>query len=92
MIVETLGSVAVGLALAWLALHRLAHRLPHRSLVLSTGGVGGAFGAFVTHTSLGPGHVTLTLLGAVAFTAALLSLLLRPARRRRPHPRSASAA
>ncbi|MBM7173593.1 hypothetical protein JQK87_35460 [Streptomyces sp. G44] len=80
MILEALGSTLLGLALAWAASHRLAHRLPARSLVLSTGPVGALVGAFITHMALGPGHALAVLLGAVTVSAALLSLLLRPTR------------
>ncbi|MFF7452305.1 MULTISPECIES: hypothetical protein [unclassified Streptomyces] len=81
MLLEALGSALLGLALAALAAHRLGHRLPTRSLVLATGVAGALFGAFVTHTSLGPGSILLNLIGAIVFSAASLSLLLRPARR-----------
>ncbi|MGW0531727.1 hypothetical protein [Streptomyces sp. NPDC003032] len=78
MILEALGSVLLGLALAWATAHRLAHRLPARSLVLSTGPAGALIGAFITHMALGPGHAPATLLGAVAVSVSLLSLLIRP--------------
>ncbi|MFC7304999.1 hypothetical protein ACFQVC_12305 [Streptomyces monticola] len=78
MILEALGSALLGLALAWAAAHRLGHRLPNRNLVLATGVTGGLFGAFITHSALGPGHVLATLFGAVVLAAALLSLLVRP--------------
>ncbi|WP_447039814.1 hypothetical protein [Streptomyces sp. DSM 118878] len=78
MILEALGSTLLGLALALATAHRLGHRLPARSLVLATGPVGALVGAFITHMALGPGHVVATLLGAVAVSVALLSLLLRP--------------
>jgi hypothetical protein len=81
MFLEALGSALLGLALAWAAAHRLPHRLPVRSLVLSTGVAGGLFGAFLTHTALGAGHFLAILFGAAAVSAALLSLLLRPAKR-----------
>ncbi|MER5471713.1 hypothetical protein ABZX90_15705 [Streptomyces sp. NPDC002935] len=89
MFLEVLGSALVGLALAWAAAYRLPHRLPARSLVLSTGVAGALFGAFLTHTALGSGHFLVILLGAVAVSAALLSLLLRPEERFRR--RSATA-
>ncbi|WP_149184277.1 hypothetical protein [Streptomyces sp. TRM49041] len=79
---EALGSVLLGLALSWAALHRLADRLPPRRTVLATGVLGALFGALVTHAALGPGFVLGTLLGAVAICAVLLSLLIRPAGRR----------
>ncbi|WP_129287163.1 hypothetical protein [Streptomyces sp. GZWMJZ-114] len=78
MIVEALGAGVLGLVLAAVALRRLPGRLPHQALVYATGGVGGLFGAFVAHSSLGPGHRPLSLLAATAVTAALLSLLPRP--------------
>jgi hypothetical protein len=88
MIVDALGAALLGLVLAAVALHRLPGRLPHRALVYATGGVGGLFGAFVAHSSLGPGHRPLALLAATAVTAVLLSLLPRPASpARRPHAR-----
>jgi hypothetical protein len=81
MFLEALGSALLGFALAWGAAYRLPHRLPSRSLVLSTGVAGALFGAFLTHTALGSGHFLVILLGAAAVAAALLSLLLRPEER-----------
>ncbi|WP_369249031.1 hypothetical protein [Streptomyces sp. R41] len=89
MFLEALGSAMLGLALAWASAYRLPHRLPARSLVLSTGVAGALFGAFLTHTALGAGHFLVILLGAAAVSAALLSLLLRPEERFRR--RSATA-
>ncbi|AYN39563.1 hypothetical protein D9753_12250 [Streptomyces dangxiongensis] len=89
MILEALGSAALGLILAWAAAHRLGHRLPTRPLVYSTGVAGALFGDFVTHTALGPGAGLLSLLGAAIIAVASLSLLLRPAGRL--HRRSATA-
>ncbi|MEU6535471.1 hypothetical protein [Streptomyces sp. NPDC047000] len=83
MIVEVLGSAVLGLVLAWAALHRLAHRLPARVLVFSTGVAGALFGDFVTRSALGSGGVLAGLLGAAVVSAASLSLLLRPAGRLR---------
>ncbi|GGX56761.1 hypothetical protein [Streptomyces minutiscleroticus] len=83
MVLEALGSAILGAILAWAAHRRLAHRLPDRRLVLSTGVVGALFGAFLTHSALGPGHLPLILIGAVAVGAASLSLLLRPVGRLR---------
>lgn len=79
---EALGSVVLGLALAWAALHWLADRLPSRSAVLVTGVLGALFGALVTHSALGPGQLPGTLAGAAAISAVLLSLLIKPASRR----------
>ena len=89
MFLEALGSALLGLALAWAAAYRLPHRLPSRSLVLSTGVAGALFGAFLPHSALGSGQLLAILLGAVAVSAALLSLLLRPEERFRR--RSATA-
>ncbi|MFJ9537883.1 hypothetical protein ACIRPX_11550 [Streptomyces sp. NPDC101225] len=83
LLIEALGSVLLGLALGWAASHRLAHRLPARSLVLATGVAGALFGAFVTHSAFDPGNVLLNLLGAAIVSAASLSLLVRPAGRLR---------
>ncbi|WP_128976135.1 hypothetical protein [Streptomyces roseicoloratus] len=82
MFLEALGAALLGFALAWAAVHRLPDRLPARIVVLTTGALGGVFGALVTHGALGPGHFLATLIGAVAVAAVLLSLLLRPASRR----------
>ncbi|MFJ9039424.1 hypothetical protein ACIRF8_22845 [Streptomyces sp. NPDC102406] len=79
MLLESLGSALLGLALAWAAGVRMPHRLPSRTLVLPTGVAGALFGAFVTHSALGPGHALATLGGALVMSVALLSLLLRPA-------------
>ncbi|GHF63375.1 hypothetical protein GCM10018783_35800 [Streptomyces griseosporeus] len=83
MILEALGSAVLGLVLSWAALHRLAHRLPARPLVLATGVAGALFGDFVTHSALGPGNAALSLVGAAIVSSASLSLLLRPAGRLR---------
>ncbi|WP_415951101.1 hypothetical protein [Streptomyces sp. KLOTTS4A1] len=78
MFLEAIAAVLLGLALALLAGRRLAHRLPSRSLVLATGASGALFGALLTHSALGAGHVAATLGGAVAVAVASLSLLVRP--------------
>ncbi|MBO0515569.1 hypothetical protein [Streptomyces beijiangensis] len=83
MFLEAVGSVLLGFALSWTAAHRLSDRLPARRTVLVTGPVGALFGAFLTHSALGPGHVLATLFGAVVVATVLLSLLLRPAGRLR---------
>ncbi|MDI3416988.1 hypothetical protein [Streptomyces luteolus] len=90
MIWETLGSVLLGLALAWAADHRLAHRLPARNLVFATGVASALLGAFITHSALGSGYVLATLFGAATLATALLSLLLRPQPRRTARPTSAA--
>jgi hypothetical protein len=90
MILETLGSAMLGLALAWAAVYRLPHRLPARTLVLPTGIAGALFGAFLTHSALGTSHVLVILIGAAAISAASISLLLRPEERFRRR-RSATA-
>ncbi|MCX4819218.1 hypothetical protein OG883_04720 [Streptomyces sp. NBC_01142] len=82
MMWETLGSVLLGLALSWAAARHLPDRLPARRVVFTTGPVGALFGAYVTQAALGPGNVLVTLAGAVAIGAVLLSLLIRPSPRR----------
>ncbi|MDT9701763.1 hypothetical protein [Streptomyces sp. P17] len=82
MLLEALSSAILGLALSWAAAHRLPHRLPARTLVLSTGVAGALFGAFITHTALDLGNLFLILAGAAAVSVASLSLLLRPSGRR----------
>ncbi|MET7857250.1 hypothetical protein ABZS81_08480 [Streptomyces sp. NPDC005318] len=82
MIWESLGSVVLGLALSWVALRSLSGRLPARRTVFATGALGALFGAYLTHSVLGPGHVPATLIGAVLIAAVTLSLLLRPRSRR----------
>lgn len=89
MILEPLGSVVLGLALAWVALHSLPDRLPSRRAVLTTGALGALFGAFLMHSVLGPGHLVATLIGAVLIGGVTLSLLVRP--RSRHLSRSAAA-
>ncbi|KOU06693.1 MULTISPECIES: hypothetical protein [Streptomyces] len=81
MLLEAFSAAILGFALAWAAAHRLPHRLPARLLVLPTGVAGALFGAFVTHTALGAGGLVAVLLGSATFSAASLSLLLRPAGR-----------
>ncbi|PZH00713.1 hypothetical protein C1I97_22860 [Streptomyces sp. NTH33] len=83
MFLEALGSALIGLLLGWTAFHRLAHRLPSRRLVQSTGVAGALLGAFVTHSALGSGSLVPALLGAVVVSVASLSLLVRPAGRLR---------
>ncbi|MFD8687055.1 hypothetical protein [Streptomyces sp. NPDC059651] len=82
MILETLGSVVLGLALSLAALRTLAPRLPSRRAVLGTGALGALFGAWLTHSVLGSGHAAATLVGSVLISAVTLSLLLRPRNRR----------
>jgi len=89
MLLEALGSAVLGLALAWVSALRLPHRLPARAMVLPTGVAGALFGAFLTHSALGSAGLLVTLVGALAVSAASLSLLLRPAERFRR--RSATA-
>lgn len=78
MILEPLGSVLLGLGLAWLALRSLSDRLPSRRTVLTTGALGGLFGAYLMHSVLGPGHVVAALIGSALIGAVTLSLLIRP--------------
>ncbi|MEV5430183.1 hypothetical protein [Streptomyces sp. NPDC052701] len=89
MLLEALSSAILGLALAWAAAHRLPHRLPARALVLSTGGAGALFGAFVMHSALDAVGLPVILLGAAVVSVASLSLLLRPSGRLRRHSAAA---
>jgi hypothetical protein len=78
VILEFLGSVVLGVALAWLALRSLPQRLPSGRTVFAAGALGALFGAFLMHSVLGPGHTVATLVGAVSVGAVTLSLLIRP--------------
>ncbi|TGB13282.1 hypothetical protein E4099_10290 [Streptomyces palmae] len=75
---EALGSAVIGFVLAYAAMRRLPRRLPARPLVLSTGPAAALLGTLLTHAVLGPGHTAATLVGAIGFTVAILSLLIRP--------------
>ncbi|MCQ4080229.1 hypothetical protein NGB36_06370 [Streptomyces sp. RB6PN25] len=88
MIWEALGSALVGLAAAWAALRWLPRRFPSRTMVLATGPSAGLVGGLITRIILGPGHIPVTLVAALAVGAAILSLLVRaPAPRRSRTPR-----
>jgi hypothetical protein len=78
MILEALGSVLIGLAIAYAGIRRLPGRLPARPVVLVTGAVAALLGGLITYTVIGGGHPLATLLGALFVGAALLSLLIRP--------------
>ncbi|WP_433402978.1 hypothetical protein [Streptomyces sp. CA-146814] len=82
MIWESFGAAVLGLVLAWAAVRSLADRLPSARAVYLTGALGAVFGAFLTHSALGPGHGVATLIGAVFVGAVTLSLLIRPRGRR----------
>ncbi|MFE3324854.1 hypothetical protein [Streptomyces sp. NPDC059176] len=82
MILEALGSVLLGCAMAWAAARRFPDRLPATRLVYATGALGALFGAGLTNAALGPGHALGTLIGALAVGAVTLSLLVRPTPRR----------
>ncbi|GGZ42629.1 hypothetical protein GCM10010387_41210 [Streptomyces inusitatus] len=83
MLLEVLGSVLLGLGLAWAAHRQFSARLPARRAVFLAGPIGALFGAWVTHLALGPGQLLGTLVGALLIGAVLLSLLLRPPARLR---------
>ncbi|MFJ8859939.1 hypothetical protein ACIRD8_16070 [Streptomyces sp. NPDC102451] len=89
MLWESISSVVLGLALSWVVLRSLSGRLPSARVVFVTGGLGALFGAYLTQSTVGSGHVLATLTGAVLVGAVTLSLLIRP-RGRRP-VRSAAA-
>ncbi|MGW4232285.1 hypothetical protein ACWEF9_23855 [Streptomyces sp. NPDC004980] len=78
MLWESISSVVLGLALSWVALRTLPGRLPSHRTVLVTGTLGALFGAYLTHSTLGSGHVMATPTGALLVGAVTLSLLIRP--------------
>ncbi|MEU0163733.1 hypothetical protein ABZ154_34390 [Streptomyces sp. NPDC006261] len=82
MIWESFGAAVLGLALSWAAVRSLPGRLPSTRAVCLTGALGALFGAFLTHSALGPGHGVATLIGAVSVGSVTLSLLIRPRGRR----------
>ncbi|MBB5936789.1 hypothetical protein [Streptomyces zagrosensis] len=82
MVLEALGSVLIGLVVAFAALRWLPRRLPAAQLVLSTGPGAALFGALLGHSVLGAGHSTATLAAALIMAVALLSLLVRRPTRR----------
>ncbi|MGD9482464.1 hypothetical protein WDH52_04260 [Streptomyces sp. TRM70308] len=84
MLGEALGSALLGLIIAAAALRWLPGRFSSAPLVLATGTVAAAVGGLVTRAVLGPGHLAVALVLAVAVAAALLSLLLDA--RRLPQP------
>lgn len=83
LLIEALGSALLGLALSGAAVRVLPQRLPSPRTVLVSGMLGALFGAYLTHTALGPGHNTLfaTFIGGALVSAVVVSLLLRPAQR-----------
>jgi hypothetical protein len=88
MLWQALTFAALGLAIASAATRLLPSlRLPSPLLVLSTGPVAALTGGLLARTILGPGHLLLTLLAALAVSTALLSLLVRPAPRVMPFRR-----
>ncbi|MFE4265288.1 hypothetical protein [Streptomyces sp. NPDC056883] len=91
LLIEALGSALLGLALAGAAVRVLGPRLPSSRVVLASGVAGALFGAYLTHTALGPGHNTLfaTLIGGALVSGVVLSLLLRPTGRAGRPPRRA---
>ncbi|WP_327268367.1 hypothetical protein OG233_10110 [Streptomyces sp. NBC_01218] len=83
MIWESIGSVVIGLALSWAALHVLPGRLPSARAVYPAGALGALFGAYLADGVLYSGHAEATAAGALVVGAVTLSLLLRPRGRRR---------
>jgi uncharacterized protein YcfJ len=81
MISVALGSILIGLAVAYGGTRRLSERLPARPVVLATGAISALVGGVITYTVVGDGHPIATMLGALAVGVALLSLLIRPAGR-----------
>lgn len=89
MLWESISSVVIGLALSWAALRALPGRLPAGRTVFLTGALGSLFGAYLTDSTLGSGHLLATPTGAALVGAVTLSLLIRP-RGRRPVPSAAA--
>ncbi|MGY0058677.1 hypothetical protein ACWY4P_19360 [Streptomyces sp. LZ34] len=83
MILEALGSVLIGLAIAYGAGRWQPRRFHSRRLLLSTGPAAALLGSLLTHAVLGSGHTPTVLIVALGFSVALLSLLVRPASRLR---------
>ena len=86
MIWEALGAVIVGYAIALSARRWLPERFPDPTPTLATGPVAALLGALLTRSILGPGHPVQVMVAAVAVGAALLSVLVRPPRRRPRRP------
>ncbi|MFG2428385.1 hypothetical protein [Streptomyces sp. NPDC048590] len=78
MLWETISSVVLGLALSWGALRALPDRLPSSRAVFLTGGPAALFGALLTHSALGTGHLLATCAGSLIVGTITLSLLIRP--------------
>ncbi len=86
MILEALGAVLIGFAIALSATRWLPDRFPARTLTLATGPVAALLGALLTRSILGPGHPVQVTVAAIAVGAALLAVLARPPRRRLRRP------
>ncbi|MDB1086864.1 hypothetical protein PJ985_04710 [Streptomyces sp. ACA25] len=78
MVWETLGSIVLGLAVAFAATHWRPTRFPHHTLALATGAGAALFGGVLARAVLGPGHAAATMTIALAVSVALVSLLVRP--------------
>ncbi|MEW1660019.1 hypothetical protein ACFU7T_19305 [Streptomyces sp. NPDC057555] len=86
MIWEALGAVLIGFAIALSARRWLPERFPDATLTLATGPVAALLGALLTRSILGPGYPLQVMIAALAVGAALLSVLVRPPRRRPRRP------
>jgi hypothetical protein len=84
MILAAVCSAVIGLAIALAAFSRYPDRFRHRNLTLATGPGAAALGAAIAHTVLGGGNLPIVLPVAAAFSAAMLSLLVKHPERSRP--------
>lgn len=80
LLLETIGFVVLGFAVAYGATRALPDRFPSVLLVRATGPAAALLGGFVTRSVLGPGHPLATLALAAAVSVALVTLLIRPGR------------
>ncbi|WP_419997630.1 hypothetical protein [Streptomyces boninensis] len=76
MLLEAMIAAVLGLAASLAALRRRPARFRHRRLTLATGPAGAVLGAVLFDTATGGGPLWATSLSALAFAAALLSLLV----------------
>ncbi|WP_328915931.1 MULTISPECIES: hypothetical protein [unclassified Streptomyces] len=80
MLWEAVAYALLGLLAAVSVSRLLPQRFPPGPLLLATGPVASLTGGLVTYTVFGGGHLEATFPAALLTSAALLSLLARPAR------------
>ena len=91
MLLETIGFVVVGFAVAYAATRAFPGRFASVPLVRATGPAAGLRGGLVARSVLGPGHAAATVTLAAAVAVALVTLLLRPEHRATAPKRSGTA-